>query len=38
VADSTRNYAVAYEALVRKAESLGEARALRELEEVGPPP
>lgn len=38
VADSTRNYAVAYEALVRKAESLGDTRALRELEEVGPPP
>jgi len=38
VADPATNYAVAYEKLVRKAESLGDERALRELEEVGPPP
>ncbi len=38
VADQTRNYAVAYDALLDKAEKLGEARAIRELREVGPPP
>jgi pimeloyl-ACP methyl ester carboxylesterase len=38
VADQTRNYAVAYEALLDKAERLGESRAIRELRGVGPPP
>jgi pimeloyl-ACP methyl ester carboxylesterase len=38
VADQNRNYAVAYEALLDKAERLGESRAIRELREVGPPP
>jgi pimeloyl-ACP methyl ester carboxylesterase len=38
VADSLRNYAVAYEELLKKAERLGDQRAIRELKEVGPPP
>jgi pimeloyl-ACP methyl ester carboxylesterase len=38
VADQERNYAVAYDALVEKAESLGEQRAIQELKGVGPPP
>jgi len=38
VADPQRNYAVAYDALLEKASRLGEARAIRELREVGPPP
>jgi pimeloyl-ACP methyl ester carboxylesterase len=38
VADEKRNYAVAYDALVKKAKSVGEQRALQELEAVGPPP
>jgi pimeloyl-ACP methyl ester carboxylesterase len=38
VADPTRNYAVAYDELLKKAERLGEQRAIRELKEVGPPP
>jgi pimeloyl-ACP methyl ester carboxylesterase len=38
VADSTRNYPVAYAALVEKASREGNARALQELSEVGPPP
>jgi pimeloyl-ACP methyl ester carboxylesterase len=38
VADATRNYAVAYDALVRKARALGNARALADLQRVGPPP
>jgi pimeloyl-ACP methyl ester carboxylesterase len=38
VGDSTRNYAVAYEELLKKAERVGEQRAIRELREVGPPP
>lgn len=33
-----RNYVVAYEELLRKAESLGEQRAIQELKGVGPPP
>jgi pimeloyl-ACP methyl ester carboxylesterase len=36
--NGARNYAVAYDALLDKAEKLGEARAIRELREVGPPP
>ncbi|HJS73441.1 MAG TPA: alpha/beta fold hydrolase [Vicinamibacteria bacterium] len=38
VGDSERNYAVAHGELLRKAKALGEERAVRELEEVGPPP
>lgn len=37
-ADETRNYAVAYDALVQKAQTLGNTRALAELKRVGPPP
>ena len=38
VADPTRNYAVAYAALVDRASRDGNSRALQELNEVGPPP
>jgi pimeloyl-ACP methyl ester carboxylesterase len=38
VADPSRNYAVAYVALVEKASREGNARAVRDLKEVGPPP
>jgi pimeloyl-ACP methyl ester carboxylesterase len=38
VADPAQNYAVAYADLLKKAEALGEQRAIRELREVGPPP
>jgi pimeloyl-ACP methyl ester carboxylesterase len=38
VADPQRNYRVAYDALLEKATRLGEARAIRELKAVGPPP
>ena len=38
VGDPARNYAVAYDALLKKAERVGEQRAIRELREVGPPP
>jgi len=38
VADEVRNYAVAYEQLLNKAERLGDQRAIRELKEIGPPP
>jgi pimeloyl-ACP methyl ester carboxylesterase len=38
VADETRNYAVAYDALLKKARSLGNQQALDELKSVGPPP
>jgi pimeloyl-ACP methyl ester carboxylesterase len=38
VADPARTYAVAHADLLRKAEALEDARALRELREVGPPP
>jgi pimeloyl-ACP methyl ester carboxylesterase len=38
VGDSQRNYAVAYEALLAKAERLRDDRAIRELKDVGPPP
>jgi len=38
VADPQRNYGVAYDALLEKATRVGEARAVRELKEVGPPP
>ena len=38
VADPTRNYAVAYAALVERASRDGNSRALQELDEVGTPP
>src|SRR6202043_1026020 len=38
VADPGRTYAIAYLALVEKASQEGNSRALRELNEVGPPP
>ena len=38
VADSGTNYAVAYRALLAKAETIGEQGAIRELRDVGPPP
>ena len=38
VVDWQRNYAVAYEELLKKAKILGEQRAVRDLESVGPPP
>lgn len=38
VADPARSYTVAYHELLKKAQSLGEQRAIQELEEVGPPP
>jgi pimeloyl-ACP methyl ester carboxylesterase len=36
--DPARGYHVAFDALVAKARELGDVRALRELEEIGPPP
>jgi pimeloyl-ACP methyl ester carboxylesterase len=36
--DLARQYHVAYDALLARARSLGDARAVRELEEIGPPP
>jgi len=38
VGDPARGYSVAFDALLAKARALGDARAVRELEEVGPPP
>ena len=38
VADQTRNFVVAYDELLRNAESLGERRALDELRAIGRPP
>jgi pimeloyl-ACP methyl ester carboxylesterase len=38
VADPAKSYAVAYADLLKKAETLKEQRAVRELREVGPPP
>jgi pimeloyl-ACP methyl ester carboxylesterase len=38
VADGTKNYAVAYDALLKKAKALGEQAAVEELGRVGPPP
>jgi pimeloyl-ACP methyl ester carboxylesterase len=38
VADPASNYSVAYQELLRKAERVKERRAIRELQEVGPPP
>lgn len=38
VADSTKNYSVAYDALLKKAQAIGNQQALEELRRVGPPP
>lgn len=38
VGDPARGYHVAYDALITKARVSGDARAIRELEEIGPPP
>jgi pimeloyl-ACP methyl ester carboxylesterase len=38
VGDPARSYHVAFEALLAKAQSIGDARAVRELQEMGPPP
>ena len=38
VADSTRSYSVAYDALLKKAKATGDPRAIEELTHVGPPP
>jgi pimeloyl-ACP methyl ester carboxylesterase len=38
VADETKNYVVAYDALLKKARSVGDQRAFDELTKVGPPP
>jgi len=38
VANPARNYFVAYDELLKKAESLGDQRAIRELKDVGHPP
>jgi pimeloyl-ACP methyl ester carboxylesterase len=38
VVDPARNYAVAYDEVLKAAETLGEQRAIRELRDVGPPP
>jgi len=38
VADPSRNYAVAYDALLDKAKGIEDQRAVRELRDVGPPP
>ena len=38
VADSPRNYTVAYEDLLKKAQSLGDSTAIEELRAIGPPP
>jgi hypothetical protein len=38
VADEPQNYAVAYKALLNKAQATGNKRALDELNSIGPPP
>jgi pimeloyl-ACP methyl ester carboxylesterase len=38
VADETRGYSVAYDALLKKAKNLGNEQAVAELKSVGPPP
>jgi pimeloyl-ACP methyl ester carboxylesterase len=38
VADSTKNYFAAYDALLKKAQSVGNQQALGDLRRVGPPP
>jgi pimeloyl-ACP methyl ester carboxylesterase len=38
VADETRNYSVAYDALLKKAQTVGNQQAIDELSRVGPPP
>lgn len=38
VADSTRSYSLAYDALLQKAQAIGNQQAFDELREIGPPP
>ena len=38
VADPQRNYAVAYDELLKKAKALGDQHAIQQLTEIGPPP
>jgi pimeloyl-ACP methyl ester carboxylesterase len=38
IADGTKNYSATYEALLKKAKTLGDQRAIDELTRVGPPP
>ena len=38
VADETKSYLVAYDALLKKAKAVGDRRAIEELSHVGPPP
>lgn len=38
VSDETRNYAAAYDALLKKAQTTGNQQAINELKSVGPPP
>ena len=38
IADNTKNYFVAYDALLKKAQAIGNQQALEELRRVGPPP
>ena len=38
VADNTRNYSVAYQALLKKAQAIGNQQAFDELRKIGPPP
>jgi pimeloyl-ACP methyl ester carboxylesterase len=38
VADETKNYSAAYDALVKKAVAIGNQRAIDELKSIGPPP
>jgi pimeloyl-ACP methyl ester carboxylesterase len=38
VADPARNYAVAYDELLKKARAVGDQQAIQELKEIGPPP
>ncbi len=38
VGDPSRGYHVAFDALIGKARAMGDARALRELQDIGPPP
>lgn len=38
IADSTRNYSVAYHALLKKAQAIGNHQAFDELRKIGPPP
>ena len=38
IGDETRNYSAAYDALLKKAQTIGNQRAMDELKSVGPPP